>query len=219
MGCKFVPIATWADAADLATVISLPIALLAVCVAGWQILQQLKGARREAAFEVFLDFTERFRVISELRRILNSRFDHGDQSVNAEALYNFYIQYWSLQINQWEMFRAGLLPTDIYAGWLVYTHDNIHGPFSLHYYGPKRKKLSISSAEAFETVAKRRLLRGQAEAFSFFEALAAIPHSWSAGCGFEIFEDPQRENRHRQIYDLLVERRKQYRRSKVWELN
>lgn len=217
MGWEIVPVDSWADAADLATVTSLPIAITAACIAGWQIVQQLKGARREAAFEVFLDFTERFRLISELRRLLNSRFDHGDKSVNAEALYNFYSQYWSLQINQWEMFRAGLLPIDIYAGWLVYTHDNIHGPFALHYYGPRNKKLSIPSSEAFETVAKRRMLRGQAEACSFFEALAAIPHSWKAGCGFEIFDDPHRDHRHRLIHALLAERRKHYRRSKVWD--
>ncbi len=150
--------------------------------------------------------------------MLNSRFDHGDKTVNVEAIYNFYSQYWNLQINQWEMFRAGLLPSEIYANWLVYTHDNIHGPFALSYYGLRNKKLSLTAAEAFETVAKRRMLRGQAEAFSFFEALAAIPHSWKSGCGFEIFDDPDRGLRHRQIATLLAERQKHYRRSKVWEL-
>jgi hypothetical protein len=219
MTCRFVPVSSWSDAADIATTVSMPIAFLAVGIAGYQIVQQLKGARREAAFEVFLDFTERFRVISELRRMLNSRFDHGDKSVNVEAIYNFYSQYWNLQINQWEMFRAGLLPSDIYANWLIYTHDNIHGPFALNYFGPRGKKMSLAASEAFETVAKKRMLRGQAEACSFFEALAAIPHSWSLGCGFDVFDDPARPTRLQKIKSLLTERQKRYKHSKIWELN
>ncbi len=218
MTCRFLAVNDWSDAANVATTFSMPIALLAVIVAGWQIVQQLQGTRREAAFEVFLDFTERFRVISELRRMLNSRFDHGDRSVNVEAIYNFYSQYWNLQINQWEMFRAGLLPIEIYANWLIYTHDNIHGPFALSYYGPKGKKLALSASEAFVSVAKKRMLRGQTEACSFFEALAAVPHSWKAGCGFEIFDDPDRPKRHQEITSLLETKQKAYRRSKVWAL-
>lgn len=218
-GCGFVPIGSWSDAADLVAVISFPAVVAAVIVGAWQIISQLKGSRREAAFEVFLDFTERFRAVAELRRTLNSRFDAKDKSVNAEAIFNFYSQYWILQINQWEMFRAGLLPLDIYANWLCYTHDNIVGAFALHYFETAKKTKTLSSKEAFEEIAKRRMLRAQPEARSFFEALARLPHAWSPSCGFAIFEDPDFPSRREKVRDFLRAQRKQYRRSKVWKLD
>lgn len=218
-GCGFVPVSSWSDAADLVAVISFPAVVAAVIVGAWQIISQLKGSRREAAFEVFLDFTERFRAVAELRRTLNSRFDAKDKSVNAEAIYNFYGQYWILQINQWEMFRAGLLPMEIYSNWLCYTHDNIVGAFGLHYFETATIKKTLSSKQAFEEVAKRRMLRAQPEARAFFEALAAIPHAWSPSCGFAIFEDPNFEVRRKAIRDFLRSKRKEYRRSKVWKLD
>ena len=219
MFCPFASVKSWSDASDLVSVISFPAVVGAVIIGAWQIIIQLKGSRQEAAFEVFLDFTERFRAVAELRRILNSRFDSGDREINSEAIFNFYSQYWILQINQWEMFRAGLLPKSIYVNWLCYTHDNMVGPFELHYYEIGETKKSLSAKDAFKEIACRRMLRAQPEARSFFEGIAAIPHAWSPQAGTSIFDDPDFENRRRRILSFLDLRRREYKKNNVWKLD
>jgi hypothetical protein len=210
---------SWSDLADIATILSLPVIVAAVIMTGRQITSQFTASRREASFEVFLRFTEKFSDVIERQAELAERFEAKDRTLNQKAVTSFYVQYWILQINYWEMFRAGLLPVAIYGAWLNYTHDSIAGETSLGYFDTRGKPQAMSSEAAFEHIFLKRMLRGQPDCAAFFRELAAIPHGWSPEAGFAIQDEPGRAGRHAAIITLLTKRQKAYRARPVWKID
>jgi hypothetical protein len=209
----------WSDLADIATVLSLPVIVLAVIMTGRQIAAQFTASRREASFEVYLRFAEKFSDLMALQVELAERFEARDKSLNLKSVSRYYVQYWILQINHWEMFRAGLLPVGVYASWLVYTHDSMAGDALLGYFDARGKPQSLSSKAAFETIFLRRMLRGQPEGAAFFRELAAIPHGWSREAGFEIQDEPDLDVRLAAITALVNARQADYRARPLWKIH
>lgn len=212
-------ISDWSDLADLVAILSFPILIATVIMSGGHITKQLNASRKEASFEVYLQLSDRYAEIAALRRELNARFDRSDKALNEEEIHNFYSQYWILQTTQWEMFRSGLLPVDIYVNWLSYLHDNIHGAFGLNYFKADGSVGRITSGDAFHQTAVKRMLRGHDEGLEFFQALASIPHTWSKQAAFSIFDAPDRDKRRAAILELLKTYRARYKAASVWELH
>jgi hypothetical protein len=126
---------SWEDWAAIATMASLLIALGGVWLAARQLRSQLIEGQRQTSFTVFLQFSDQFAEHMKMRSALRDRFERKDKTLNYREIKDFYQNYWGIQINEWEMFRAGLLPVKVYAGWIAYVHDSIVGEFEMGYFG------------------------------------------------------------------------------------
>lgn len=147
------------------------------------------------------------------RSRLKEKFETGDKGTNRREIKAFYERYWALQIAEWEMFRARLLPLDVYASWLCYVHDNICGDDQLCY-REHRVVLAFTNAEAFQTVALNQMMRSQPLCREFFERLAAI-----TPCAQRKLDPSNAEavaERLEAIRQLLHQELKTHKKQKVW---
>ncbi|MBX9575165.1 MAG: hypothetical protein K2X07_05960 [Caulobacteraceae bacterium] len=213
---RLLPVTSWDDWAALATIASLVIALLAALIAWRQIKHQLVEGRRQSAFNAFLHFSERFLEFMELRSELKDRFERKDKDLKLREIKFFYQKYWNIQINEWEMFRAGLLPVDVYSGWLCYVHDNIVGDFRMGYFNADGQPGHMTARQAFETIALGQLMRSQPECRDFFKRLAERKHDWTPTHRPE--NDERLSARVKDMRDFLTEMRREYQIAAAWRL-
>ena len=203
----------WNDLGDAGTAISFVLLLATVIVASLQIRSQLKASRRQAAFETFRHFSEKFSDLATERSALKDDYESGKPTKSRRAVKGFYQRYWALQISEWEMFRARLLPSEIYAAWLCYVHDNICGDDSL-YYKSGRGVIEYTNADAFKEVALDQMMRSQPACRDFFLKLSKIDscssRKWSEDTEAQIAV------RLKRIRQLLANEQKLHKITKVW---
>lgn len=204
---------SWTDLGDVGSAVSFLFLLATVIVASLQIRSQLKASRRQAAFETFRHFSEKFSDLATERSALKDDYKSGKPTRSRRAIKGFYQRYWALQISEWEMFRAQLLPSEIYATWLCYVHDNICGDDAL-YYRAGRRAVEYTNAEAFREVALDQMMRSQPACRAFFLKLSKIDscsnRKWDEDADAKIAV------RLLQIKDLLKTEEKLYKKAKVW---
>lgn len=211
----FWTVTSWGDVGDIAAGISLVAIPIALVLGLLQIRSQLETSRREAAFAVFLQFSDRFLDHMRLRSNLKDRFERKDTSLKFREIKLFYQTYWNIQINEWEMFRAGLLPIEIYASWLCYTHDSVTGKFNMGYFDDAGAPKSLTAKDAFTTIALGQMMRSQTDCKAFFEELASLPHGWlpNRSSGEHALQE-----RAADISRLLRRKQLAYRKSHAWKL-
>lgn len=203
----------WSEISDAATAASFFLLLGTIVVASPQVRAQFRASRRQTAFETFLHFSEKFTELATERSELKDQHESGALKNSRRAVKGFYQRYWALQIAEWEMFRARLLPHEIYASWLCYVHDNICGNDFLCY---KQGKIVVkfTNSDAFKEVALGQMMRSQPACRDFFIKLSKIDsysqRQWD--------EDAQANISQRlsQIRKLLRDEQRAYRRTQVW---
>lgn len=216
---RFLPVNSWDDWAAIATIASLIIALLAALIAWRQIKHQLVEGRRQSAFNVFLQFSEKFSNHMQMRSDLRDRFERKDTKLRYREIKEFYQDYWGIQINEWEMFRAGLLPLKVYSGWLSYVHDSIVGDFEMGYFDEVGTPKALKSKDAFTDIAIAEMMRSQAECRAFFIKLSLLPHSWCPTHAGDQATAQCLEDRTAAIEALLQEQQEVYRQTRAWKLS
>lgn len=207
------PILTWTDAGGAASVASFVLLFFTALAAWVQIRSQQAAQRRQAAFETYRHFSENFTEIAMERSRLKEKFETGEKGTNRREIKALYERYWALQIAEWEMFRARLLPLDVYASWLCYVHDNICGDDQLCY-REGRAVRAFTNAEAFKSVALNQMMRSQPLCRDFFERLAAVGPC--AQRKLDASNDKAITDRLEAIRELLREELTMHKKQKVW---
>ena len=168
----FGPIRTWSDLASVSTVCSLLVLTAALIVAGVQALLQMRLFARERAFDQYFRFTNTFSAISHDFHGAAIRFRQKDLSLDEVAAISYFRRYWQLQLQQWEFFVAGLMPSEIYVNWMLYAVDYFAHGRDFQYFDDAHHARVLTFADAFSTIG-RRVLRNQPNCLAFFEHLHA----------------------------------------------
>ena len=149
-----------ANISDLATSLGVLIGAtsLVVGVVNAQRDQRAKRLEREA--EVLQAMNDRFQDMVRQRRELDFRTRAG-AGIGAEETYAFYASYWSLQIDQWEHYRLGVISRHVFVTWMCYLLDALAG---FHRIG------SVDSRASWERIG-RSLARNNVEFALLIEQL------------------------------------------------
>ena len=206
-------ISSWSDLGGAATAATFVVLFISLIAAWVQIRSQSDAQRRQAAFETYRHFTESCTELAIERSRLKEKFETGAAGTNRREIKSFYERYWALQISEWEMFRARLLPLDVYASWLCYVHDNICGDDQL-FYKEKQTVKSFTNSDAFKAVALGQLMRSQPDCREFFEKLAAIESC--SNRKLNASNEGEIRRRLDAIKELLRVQLKVYKSQKVW---
>jgi hypothetical protein len=167
------PPQTWSDWAAVGSLLGSAVILLTVVIAALQIRIQMRQFARERAFDSYFRFTKTFSDISHDFHRGQMRFRQNDRTLDEAAAENYYRRYWHLQLQQWELFAARLMPFEIYVLWMLYAVDYFREGRDFEYYDESGRKAVFTFADAFERIGKR-VLRNQGQCRKFFEEISAI---------------------------------------------
>ena len=172
------PLHSWEDVAALASICGVIFVVAAVGVALLQAITQMRQFGRERAFNSYFRFTKTFSDISHDFHRARIRFRQNDKTLDESAAENYYRRYWHLQLQQWEMFAAGLMPRDIYTIWMLYAADYFTYGRDFRYFDNSGHPAAMTFLDAFNGIGKS-VLRNQDHCFEFFAELKAIALSAS----------------------------------------
>lgn len=116
--------------ADYATTAGFFTAMLLLFLGYFQLRSQRKQGRFNVIGTSVIQFYERYERMAQRRHDLKLRLQAGESVPDREVL-EFYYRYWALQVDQWEYFRLGLVPTEVYGRWMLYVVDALRGQHSL----------------------------------------------------------------------------------------
>jgi hypothetical protein len=167
------PLRTWEDFAALSSIFGLILVLATIAVAGAQAIIQMRQFGRERAFDSYFRFTKTFSDISHDFHKAKVRFRQHDKTLDEAAAENYYRRYWHLQLQQWELLTAGLMPRKIYAIWMLYALDYFSKGRDFEYYDDAGVPRVMTFCDAFDRIGKR-VLRNQERCLRFFGDLKSI---------------------------------------------
>jgi len=200
------PVQGWEDMAAIVSILSLPLILVSVLAAFAQVKSQAELSRREATFNAFLGFSEKFRSTSMLRRAIKSRFERGDKTLGYQDAIVYYTQYWLLRLEEWEFLRVGLLPLDTYIGWTLNGYAHIAGEKDLGFFDKSGAPQTMSSRNIFVEHVLNGMFEHHIGCRAFFEGLYLMDSK---------DDDPpilSRETRYRRVADYVRRNSRTYRR-------
>jgi hypothetical protein len=113
----------WADAATAAGVF---VAAISLVIGVVSTVLQARFDRREKQARAFEVIHDRYQEMAAKRRKLAARTD-AREDISEAKVYDFYAAYWSMHIDVWEYFRLGVISEEVYATWLTYLYDHLHG--------------------------------------------------------------------------------------------
>jgi len=92
------------------------VAVFGLWLTALSIQAQTRNSRIEKIADVLMDCTQRFHGVEALRDSLEAAVRKGDVDVEA-ARERYFEAYWHFQWDQWNYFKLGLIPHEIYADW------------------------------------------------------------------------------------------------------
>jgi hypothetical protein len=92
------------------------VAVFGLWLTALSIQAQTRNSRIEKIADVLMDCTQRFHGVEALRDGLEAAVRKGDVDVEA-ARERYFEAYWHFQWDQWNYFKLGLIPHEIYADW------------------------------------------------------------------------------------------------------
>jgi len=146
------PIQGWQDVSAIFTIASVPLIVGSLFAAFGQIKAQAEISRRELSFNGLIAFNEKFERASDLAQSARERVENHDTTVNQRTVKRVFNSYWRLVHEEWEFFKDGLIPTDIFIGWMVLSYSQIAGETDLPYFNKDGALMEMSSRERFENV-------------------------------------------------------------------
>ena len=132
------------------TVIYTTASLTAIILAYRQVRSGFTISNREKSLDAYLNFSEKYAQITRLSHDIDVRFHHKDKTLSEYDIKYFFNAFWVLQLQEWEFLKAGILPSRIFAQWMMHTHEYLLSGKLKHYFGPGGKAAEISAKEGFE---------------------------------------------------------------------
>lgn len=123
--------------------------------------------------------------------------------VDPNEIADYFFHYWAQQLNQWEFFRLGLIPSDVYTKWLMHVADSLRG-----YEGFDNL---ISAGEGWERYGVLTM-RHQPQFVSFIESVRELA-SQSAPAVPRVSPEPQLYTNLRKLVRRELARHSRYRRT------
>ncbi|WKL56724.1 hypothetical protein Q1W73_13745 [Asticcacaulis sp. ZE23SCel15] len=146
------PITSWDDIGAIASIIFGPAIVLSLYAAFRQIRAQAEVSRRELSFNGMIAFNEKFERSSDMYQSVHARFANDDRSVNFQTAKQVFNGYWRLVHEEFVFFKAGLIPMDIFVGWMQLSYSQIAGDLNIPYFAKDGSEQAINSRERFETI-------------------------------------------------------------------
>jgi hypothetical protein len=146
------PISGWQDVAAIVSLVTAPLIALSLFAAFRQIKAQADISRRELSFNGLIEFNNKFERQSNAYQSVRERFANNDYSVNHETVKQVFNGYWRLVHEEFEFFKDGLIPIDIFTGWMLLAYAQIAGETSLSYFAKDGSIQKLGSRERFEKV-------------------------------------------------------------------
>ncbi len=165
------PVKSWEDVAALFTIASVPFVVGSLLAAFTQIKAQADISRRELSFNGLIAFNEKFERSSEKYQSAKERFDNNDRSVNHHTVKEVFNGYWRLAHEEYEFFRNGLVPVDIFTGWMLLAYAQMAGEINFQYFAADGTVMELNSRERFESVVMNGRYRHHPEFCAFVTGL------------------------------------------------
>ena len=146
------PIDSWQDLAAIFTIGSVPFVLGSLVAAFRQIKSQADTSRRELSFNGLIEFNSKFERTSDLFQSTRERIENSDKTVNYQTVKKVSNGYWRLVHEEFEFFRNGLVPVDIFTGWMLLSYGEIAGETNLKYFNKEGAIVEMNSRERFQSI-------------------------------------------------------------------
>ncbi|MBL8545927.1 MAG: hypothetical protein JNL81_05645 [Hyphomonadaceae bacterium] len=92
------------------------IAVLGLWLTAHSIRSQTQNSRVEKIADVLIACSDRFHAIDSVRDEIEAKLRRGELS-QEEACERYFFEYWHFQWDQWNYFKLGLIPHEMYADW------------------------------------------------------------------------------------------------------
>lgn len=92
------------------------IAVLGLWLTAHSIRSQTQNSRIEKIADVLIACSDRFHAIDLVRDDMETKLRHNEIPQD-QACERYFYEYWHFQWDQWNYFKLGLIPHEIYADW------------------------------------------------------------------------------------------------------
>jgi hypothetical protein len=182
---------------------------MVVAIRQWQ--DQARLSARESSVSILMRLMDRECENAARLAQNRARFRAGDRTLTVHDVEGYLKLYWQLAQAEWLFFRAGFIPEELFAGWLLNYHESANEPKEYCYYVADGTAAASYSMAYFQTDAMQEIFVEHAECRSFFRDVAAVEP-----------RRPQTTEERAQVAqklkDLVHRYRQQYEPSKVWKL-
>lgn len=199
------------DIASLVQIVGFPLLIVSMFVAIRQWQDQARLSSRESSVSILIRLMDRECENAARLAQNRARFRAGDPTLTVHDVEGYLKLYWQLAQAEWLFFRAGFIPEELFAGWLLNYHESANEPKEYGYYVADGHAATRDSATYFRIDALQEIFVEHSECSSFFREVAAV--------------EPRRPQTTveqallaQRLRDLVHRYRQQYKPSKVWKL-
>ena len=164
----------WQDVGAAISILTSLGLIVSVWIGFRQLRVSLLSTRVDKSIDIFTTLTARFAAITAERNQLDQRVAAGDRTVQKGQYAEYFIKYWSLQVEQYQYFVSELIPFRIYLVWMMYLNRKLRGEDRYAYFVADGTTGQITSSEAYDTYCRKTSLANYTSTISFFEELSLI---------------------------------------------
>lgn len=172
-----------ADLASLVQIVGFPLLIASMVVAIRQWQDQSRLSARESSVSILMHLMDRESENAALLAKNRARFQAGDVTLRVDDIEGYLKLYWQLAQAEWLYFRAGFIPEEVFAGWLLNYHESANQPKEYKYYVADGHAGTMISMQYFQHDALPAILGELPECRAFFAEVAAVtpsvPHAAS----------------------------------------